>query len=149
MAEAFTGPASAKKEFAHGHTFAGNPLACAAGIAVIDEIVEKSLVERAIVLGERLAGKLEKLKDLGVVREVRGKGLLRGVELVRNLETNEPFPELGIALKKHALANGLIMRIDPTWFAVAPALISTEDQIDELCDLVDKSIRDALEEVRS
>ena len=59
----------------------------------------------------------------------------------------EPFPELGNALKKTSLENGLIMRIDPSWFAVAPALVATDEQIDELCDLVEQSLKDALETV--
>ena len=146
-AQAFAGEATEGIEFAHGHTFAGNPLACAAGIAVIDEIVERDLLSRARSLSIRLTERLEKLKDLGVVREIRGKGLLQGVELVKTTATMDPFPELGTALKKHALANGLIMRIDPTWFAVAPALTATDGEIDELCDLVEKSLCDALDEV--
>jgi adenosylmethionine-8-amino-7-oxononanoate aminotransferase len=147
MAKAFYGAAEENVQFAHGHTFAGNPLACAVGIAVIDEIVESGLAERAARLGEKLTARLEGLAEYGVVREVRGRGLLRGVELVRDTETMEPYPELGTALKRTALENGLIMRIDPSWFAVAPALIATEAQVDELCDLVEKSLKDALDEV--
>jgi adenosylmethionine-8-amino-7-oxononanoate aminotransferase len=48
-------------------------------------------------------------------------------------------------LKKTALKNGLIMRIDPDWFAVAPALIASESDIDEMVDLIDKSLKDALD----
>lgn len=145
LADAFFGPPGSGLEFSHGHTFSGHPVACAAGIAVIDEIVENGLDRKAQRLGEYLAGKLEALKELGVVREVRGKGLLRGVELVRDTATNEPFPELGKALKRTAYRNGLIMRIDPHWFALAPALIAEESDIDELIALVEKSLREALE----
>lgn len=56
----------------------------------------------------------------------------------------EPYPELGNALKQTALQNGLIMRIDPTWFAVAPALIAEESDLDEMCDLIEKSLSQAL-----
>jgi adenosylmethionine-8-amino-7-oxononanoate aminotransferase len=147
MAEAFTGEASEGREFAHGHTFAGHPLACAAGIAVIDELREKKLPERALELGAYLATRLEELRKHGVVREVRGKGLLRGVELVRDLKSMQPFPELGAALKRTSLANGLILRVDPSWFACAPALIAEKKDIDELCDLVDLSLADALRQV--
>ena len=145
MAEAFEGAAEEDVHFAHGHTYAGNPLACAVGIAVIDEIVDKQLDRRAAVLGEYLALKLQGLEELGVVREVRGKGLLRGVELVKDTHTMEPYPELGLALKHTALENGLIMRIDPTWFAVSPALLVEESDIDELCGLIRKSLMDAIE----
>ena len=135
------------ENFAHGHTYAGHPLACAVGIAVVDAIVEKRLDENAREMGEYLASKLEGLRDLGVVREVRGKGLLRGVELVKDTTSMEPFPELGKALKRTALKNGVILRVDPNWFAVVPALIIQKDQVDELFDLIEKSLKEALTQV--
>jgi adenosylmethionine-8-amino-7-oxononanoate aminotransferase len=147
MADAFWGNAEDDVHFAHGHTFAGNPMACAVGIAVLDEIVENGLAEKAREMGEYLAAKLADLKKYGVVREVRGKGILRGVELVKSTQTMEPYPELGNALKWTALKNGLIMRIDPTWFAVAPALVADNSEIDEMCSLIELSLRQALEAV--
>jgi adenosylmethionine-8-amino-7-oxononanoate aminotransferase len=60
----------------------------------------------------------------------------------------EPYPELGIAFKRTALANGLILRADPTWFAVCPALTADESALDEMCDLIEKSLADALAIVR-
>ncbi len=148
MADAFFGPPEADIQFAHGHTYAGNPLACAAGIAVIEEIVEKGLCERARVLGEYLTKRLNGLKTYGVIREIRGRGMLQGVELVQDATTLAPFPKerkLGDALKKTALKNGLIMRIDPDWFAVAPALNAEQSEIDEMCDLIEKSLKSALD----
>ena len=82
------------------------------------------------------------------MREVRGKGILLGVELVKDTQTMEPFPELGNALKRTAIDNGLIMRIDPSWFAVAPAINATRAEIDEMCGLIDQSLVQALESVR-
>ena len=148
LAEAFYGPVEAEIQFAHGHTYAGNPLACAVGKAVIEEIVEQELDKKARRLGDYLVERLEDLKRYGVVREVRGKGVLRGVELVKDATTMEPFPpdgKLGDALKRTALENGLIMRISPDWFAVAPALIAEESDIDEMCDLIEKSLKQALD----
>ncbi|MBN2216510.1 MAG: aspartate aminotransferase family protein [Pirellulales bacterium] len=147
LGDAFFGPAEAEIQFAHGNTFAGNPLACAAGIAVLDEIVERDLCAKARRLGQYLRNRLEGLKQYGVVREVRGKGILLGVELVKDTTTNEPFAELGRALKRTALDNGLILRIDPTWFAVAPALIAEESDLDEMVALIDKSLKQALDQV--
>ena len=147
MGHAFYGEVEDEINFAHGHTFAGHPLACAVGIAVIDEIQHEKLDQKAQDLGDYLAKKLQKLTRYGVVREVRGKGLLLGVELVKDTETMEPYPELGQALKRTTLQNGLILRIDPSWFAVAPALIATESDIDELGDLIEKSLVDALKQV--
>lgn len=145
MGDVFYGAIEADIHFAHGHTYAANPLACAVGIAVIDEIVEHKLDCKAQETGAYLASKLEGLKRYGVVREVRGKGLLRGVELWRDDQRQTPFPELGLALKKTTLNNGLIMRVDPNWFAVAPALIAEKEDIDEMCDLIERSLLDALE----
>jgi adenosylmethionine-8-amino-7-oxononanoate aminotransferase len=148
-ADAFWGKAKDDVQFMHGQTFAGNPLACAAGIAVIDEIVERKLEQNALEVGEYLATKLESLKKYGVVREVRGRGILRGVELVKDTKTLQPFPELGIALKQTSLDNGLILRVDPTWFAVSPALIATKAEIDELFELLERSFVQALDRVAS
>jgi adenosylmethionine-8-amino-7-oxononanoate aminotransferase len=148
MAGAFYGPAEAKIAFAHGHTFAGNPLACAAGCAVIDEIVENQLDLKARRLGAVLEQRLEALKCHGVIREVRGKGTLRAAELVRDTKTMEQFPnggKLGDALKRTALDNGLIMRIDSDWFAVSPPLIADETDIHELCDRIERSLLQAME----
>jgi adenosylmethionine-8-amino-7-oxononanoate aminotransferase len=136
-ADAFWGDPAAGIQFAHGHTFAGNPLACAAGLAVIAEIVEHDLCARALRLGEYLTAKLEGLKRHGVVREVRGRGVLRGVELTD--------ARIGEALKRTALRNGLILRVDPTWFAVSPPINATEAEIDEMCELLEKSLVEACE----
>jgi adenosylmethionine-8-amino-7-oxononanoate aminotransferase len=149
MADAFWGREEENVQFAHGHTFAGNPLASAVGIAVVDEIVENKLDARAKELGPYLAGKLEALKQYNVIREVRGKGILLGVELVKDTQTMQPYPELGNALKRTAIENGLIMRIDPTWFAVAPAITASRAEIDEMCSLIERSLLQALERVRS
>lgn len=147
MGDVFYGPVEAEVNFAHGHTFASNPLACAVGIAVIDEILELDLARKARESGAYLAGKLAGLKQYGVVCEVRGKGLLLGVELVKDTQSMKPYPELGRALKQTALKNGLIMRIDPSWFAVAPALIAEKEDLDELYDLITRSLLEALEQV--
>jgi len=147
MADAFWGAGADDVQFAHGHTFAGNPLASAVGIAVINEIVENRLDEKAGRMGDRLRTRLEGLRKYGVVREVRGKGILLGVELVKDAGTLEPFPELGTALKKSALKNGIILRVDPSWFAVSPALVATDAELDEMCELIESSLVMALEEV--
>ena len=144
MAEAFWGPQEANRQFAHGHTFAGNPLSAAVGIAVIDELVEKDLPAKAVRLGAYLMDHLRCLKKFGIVRDIRGKGVLLGVEFVKDAAGMQPFPEFGAALKKTALDNGIILRIDPTWFAIAPPLIAEVPDLDEMCGLIEKSVSDAL-----
>jgi len=138
MGDAFLGRPEQQLQFMHGHTYAGNPLACAAGIAVMDEIVEKRLWEKAARLGAYLRPKLEALSRHGVVREVRGKGILLGVELTD--------PKIGTALKTTAIDNGVILRVDPGWFAVSPPLIAEESDLDEMCALIEKSLVQAIEQ---
>ncbi len=149
MAAAFWGKPEEDVQFAHGHTFAGNPLACAVGMAVIDEIVEQQWDRNAEQVGDYLAQKLETLKRYGVVREVRGKGILRGIELVRDTTSMQPFPELGRLLKRTAIEKGLILRVDPSWFAVAPAITCGTAQIDEMFDLIEESLTEALNRVEA
>ena len=60
----------------------------------------------------------------------------------------EPYPELGRELKRIALENGLILRVDPSWFAVSPALVAGDSDLDEMCGLIEKSLVQALEAVR-
>ncbi len=140
LGEAFLGRPEADVQFMHGHTYAGNPFACAAGLAVIEEIERGRLWENAERVGGYLRAKLETLKRHGVIREVRGKGVLLGVELTNH--------EVGKALKRTALANGLIMRCDPGWFAVCPAIISTQADMDELFEMIEKSLVAAIEAAR-
>jgi adenosylmethionine-8-amino-7-oxononanoate aminotransferase len=150
LADCFYGPLASNVQFQHGHTFAGNPLAAAAAIATIDELVEGDYAAKARRLGERLRGRLEGLKSTGVVREVRGLGVLLAVELVQDATTNEPFPadrKLGEALRMAALDNGLILRIDPDWFAVCPPLVAEESDIDDLCDRIERSLAQAIAKV--
>ena len=147
MAEAFEGAPEQGVHFAHGHTFAGNPLACAVGLAVLAEIIESGLCAKAERLGNYLRTKLTCLKKYGVVREIRGKGILLGVEFVKDTKSMQPFPELGKHFKMAALENGLILRADPTWFAVAPPLIAEENDIDEMFALIDTTLKAALNRV--
>jgi len=134
-------------QFSHGQSYVGHPLGCAVGIEAINEIQEKKLDSNAEIIGNKIKEKLEQFKKYGVVREVRGRGVLVGAELVRDTKTNEPFPELGKAFKETTIKNGVILRIEnkPTWFSVSPPLIATNDDIEELMSLVEKSLRDALD----
>ena len=147
LAEAFHGPVDAEIQFFHGHTYSGNPLGAAVGIAVLEELVEKQLDKHARQMGAYLERRLLGLKRYGVVREVRGKGLFRGVELVADTTTNQPFPpgrKLGDVLRQTAIQNGVILRIHSDWFSVAPPLIVEEADLDEMCDLIEKSLEQAL-----
>ena len=100
-------------------------------------------------VGEYLAGRLESLKKYGVVREVRGRWILRGVELVKATRSLQSFPELGTALKQASFENWLILRVNSLWFAVLPALIAQKADIDEMFELIERSLVQALDRVAS
>lgn len=143
-------------QFAHGHTYAGNPLSCAVGLAVVRTVVEDGLVESARVLGEQLLAGLRRLRDASpIVGDVRGKGLLTGVEFVADKESKRPFPAERDAYRvvtDAAFEEGLIVYPRRTMAGVsgdhvliAPPLIITEQEIDELLARFGRAIRRAEE----
>jgi adenosylmethionine-8-amino-7-oxononanoate aminotransferase len=152
IADTFWGPIAENPGFVEGHTFEGNPISCAAGIAVLREILERDLCANARAQGERLRRGFEALaKKYGVIGDIRGKGLFQGVEFVRDLKTKAPFPSevaIGVRVGRRALANGLLCRFDPNWLAFGPPLIVTAEQLDEMLAVLDRSLGEALESLR-
>ena len=148
IGEVFWGPIRDNPGFVEGHTFEGNPISCAAGIAVLREILERDLCANARVQGERLRDGFQRLAHkYGIIGDIRGKGLLQGIELVKNLTTKERFPAelaLGVRIGRRALENGLLCRFDPHWIAFGPALVATAEQIDEMVALLDRSVGEVL-----
>ena len=150
IADAFWGPVETNPGFVEGHTFEGNPISCAAGIAVLREILENDLCANARRQGDRLRTGFQKLADkYGVVGDIRGKGLLQGIEFVKDTTTKERFPAspgFGVRVGRKALANGLLCRFDPHWLAFGPALTVTEGQLDEMLAVLDRSMGEVLNE---
>jgi adenosylmethionine-8-amino-7-oxononanoate aminotransferase len=148
IADAFWGPISQNPGFVEGHTFEGNPISCAAGIAVLREILEHDLLANARAQGERLRAGFERLaKKHGVIGDIRGKGLFQGIEFVRNPATKERFAAetaFGVRVGRRALENGLLCRFDPHWLAFGPPLIATAEQIDEMTAILDRSMGEVL-----
>lgn len=138
-------------ELAHGHTYAGNPVACAAGLASIREIVERKLAENARKVGAHLVARLQqKLTPLGVVGDIRGKGLMIGVELVQDPATRRLFPaetKFGLKVGRRCMQNGLLLRFDPHWVAFGPPLVITEQDADRMVDILEQSMREVLREL--
>jgi taurine--2-oxoglutarate transaminase len=128
-------------EFASGLTSTGNPIACAAGIATIETLREEGLVERAAALGDKLGAGLAALADRHpAVGEVRGLGLLWGVELVRDRATREPFVPFAAKgeaaapmarLREAAMARGLYLMTHDSLVLVAPPLVIGADELAE------------------
>jgi adenosylmethionine-8-amino-7-oxononanoate aminotransferase len=150
IADAFWGPIEENPGFVEGHTFEGNPISCAAGIAVLREILERDLCQNARVQGARLRQRFEEMaKKHGVIGDIRGKGLFQGIEFVRNPATKERFPDslaFGLRVGRRALENGLLCRFDPHWIAFGPPLIATAEQIDEMAAILDRSLGEVLDE---
>jgi adenosylmethionine-8-amino-7-oxononanoate aminotransferase len=148
IADAFWGPIAENPGFVEGHTFEGNPISCAAGLAVLREILERDLLANCRAQGERLRAGFQRLaKKHGVIGDIRGKGLFQGIEFVRNPATKEPFPAemaFGLRVGRRALENGLLCRFDPNWIAFGPPLVSTAEQIDEMVALLDRSLGEVL-----
>ena len=148
IADRFWGPVTENPGFVEGHTFEGNPISCAAGMAVLDEILERDLCGNARVQGARLRAGFERLaKKYGVIGDIRGKGLFLGMEFVRDLKTKERFTNsFGIRVGKRALENGLLCRFDPHWLAFGPPLVVTAEQVDEMVAVLDRSMGEVLAE---
>ena len=138
--------------FQHGFTYAGNPLACSAGLAVLEEMEDQGLIENAAKMGEVLMGELRALMDrYPFIGDVRGKGLLTAFEFVSDRTTMEPLdPALNAydRLVELAYARGLIIYSRRTrggtagdHFLLAPPLIITKAQISEMMVI----LRDALD----
>ncbi len=137
--------------FQHGYTYAGNPLACAAGLAVTQEILERDLMTQAGTVGALLKHELEGLMDdYAFIGDVRGKGLLLAFELVADRETMQPLP---VSFNAHTLLvelayeRGLIIYSRRTrdglageHFLVCPPMITTPAQVGEIMEILRSSL---------
>jgi adenosylmethionine-8-amino-7-oxononanoate aminotransferase len=147
IGKAFWGDAPQNPGFVEGHTYEGNPISCAAGIAALQEILDRDLLANARAMGERLRAGVEQLRKYGIIGDVRGKGLFLGIEFVRSPEKKEQFsPEtpIGTLIGRQAMANGLITRFDPHWIALGPPLVVTPEVIDDILAILDRSIAQVL-----
>ncbi len=143
LQQAFLGEASDHVEFRHGHTFGGQPLAAAAGLANIQQLLELKLVENAQLQGKYLRSRLDEMYGkYSIIGDVRGMGLLQGIEFVKERDTREPFSDRqpGKMLESFARERGLILRCGAEFAALAPPLISTEADIREMCDILDQCV---------
>lgn len=122
-------------ESLHTSTFLGNPLGCAAALATIDEMERLELPVRAGALGARLGRELHELRRLGAVTDVRGRGLMWGVQLRDAAAAS--------AAVKGALARGAIFiqsGIDGATISIAPPLVITQAQLDHAVDALENAI---------
>jgi acetylornithine/N-succinyldiaminopimelate aminotransferase len=115
----------------HGSTFSGNPLATAAGYAVLKHIVDTDLTTRVREKGERLMAKLRSLEDRhGTISEVRGRGLLCAVQFDEDIAEQ---------VTKEALAEGLLLNnLRPNVLRIAPPLTVSDEEIDQAVEKLDR-----------
>ena len=115
----------------HGSTFGGNPVCCAAALATLD-LVEGELMQNAARMGERMLAGVRKLQEqYACIGDVRGRGLMIGVEFVKNRETKEPYPEIIDRITERAFAKGLLLLgCGKSTFRLAPPLVLDAYDVD-------------------
>ena len=139
------------KMLTHGHTYAGHPVACAAGLAAINTYEKENLIERASEIGDYLGDRIEDLsKDHPSVGDTRGVGLFRGIELTKHSEKRVPFGEREDKLSKgstvvdevsnKAFEEGTYVANMINTLIIAPPLTITEDEINEAVDALDTAL---------
>ena len=135
---------SVKGPFAHGFTYSGHPTACAVGLRNLQIIEDERLVDRVAETGAYLQKRLEDLRAQEIVGDVRGLGLLAGIELVRDRQSKESFdPSLGAARRVWlaALDEGVIVRSLPgDVLSICPPFVISEKQIDRIVDVLGEAI---------
>ena len=144
--------------FAHGFTYAGNPLACAAGLAVLEEIDRQDLCANAAAMGEKLLARLGGLMQRHeIIGDVRGKGLLTAFEFMSDRATKAPLPKHLNAHQRFvdiAYERGLIVYsrrtrdgVEGDHILVCPPLILNEGHIDEIIEGLDESLVQFAQEI--
>jgi len=137
--------AQAWKPMQHSSTFVGNPVGCAGALASIEEIESRGLIQRSRELGERFTNALRAMQERHpLMGDVRGLGMMVGVEFVRDRATREPAGEQGSRVVKRLLGKGVMAtNYGGTWHNVlkmSPPLVITEGQLDCALGIMDESI---------
>ncbi|WP_448207236.1 4-aminobutyrate--2-oxoglutarate transaminase [Azospirillum sp. sgz302134] len=131
-----------------GGTYAGNPLATTAALAVLDVIEEEKLIERAQTLGEHIAGRFRTMAQrntLSCIGEVRNLGAMIAMELVKDRSTKEPAPELTKALVAKAAEKGLVLLSCGTYGNVIRILVpltASDALVNEGLDIIERSLEE-------
>ena len=140
-------------DFNHGYTYSGHPVACAVAVANIKLIRELKLVEHVRDdVGPYLASRFAELRDHPLVGDTQTCGLMGAVQMVRDKASGTPFPgefEVGMICRGHCFANGLVMRAVGDRMIIAPPLVITRAQIDELVGLARKCLDLTLADVKA
>ncbi|MBI4580176.1 MAG: aminotransferase class III-fold pyridoxal phosphate-dependent enzyme, partial [Planctomycetes bacterium] len=141
--EAFVGPIDSGRTFYHGHTFTGNPLGCAAALASLDVFERDRVLESLPARIEIIAGHLVRLADNPHVGSVRQRGLMAGVELVRDKATREPYAygrQVGTRVCARAREYGVIVRPLADTIVIMPPLCISADNLHDLMRTIERCI---------
>ena len=141
---AFLGEYKEKKTFFHGHSYTGNPLACAAAVANLRVMKEEKVLEKVLgkihFISEALSD-YEKLEHVGDIRQL---GMMVGIELVVDKVTKEEYPfedKIGAKVIEEARRNGLIIRPLGNVIVLMPPLRMTQHELSEMLSITYHSIR--------
>jgi len=140
-------------EFNHGYTYSGHPVACAVALANLELMERDNLVGRVKDdIGPYLAERFEELKLHPLVGDAETCGFVAGLVLVKNKATKQMFdPDLGVGMicRGHCFKNGLIMRAVGDRMIIAPPLVMTRAQIDEMMALIRQCLDATLDDLRT
>ncbi len=117
-------------EFFHGYTYSGHPVACAAGLATLDIFREEKLVEKAAALSSDFLDRVFALRDIPIVTDIRGYGLLAGIDLA---PADKPGTR-GYEVLQDLFNGGMLARVTVDTLILAPAFIAEPRHIDEMLD---------------
>jgi 4-aminobutyrate aminotransferase-like enzyme len=125
-------------------SYGGNPMACAAALASIEAIEEEGLLENAQRLEKYFVKRLEEMKETHkIIGDVRCKGCLMGIELVKDRTTKEPFNEAGVFVYKNAFAKGLAWIPAGHILRMSPPIVMDLDVAARCMDIIDEAIGEA------
>lgn len=145
MFRAFLAPYDQFHAFFHGHTYTGNPLACAVGLASLEVFDREQVLARVAACSEELRRQLaDHIEPLRHVGDVRQRGLMVGVELVADRDTRQPYPakeRIGHRVILAARERGVILRPLGNVIVLMPPLCIDPAQLEELCTVTCESIR--------
>ena len=140
---AFLGEYKDLRTFFHGHSYTGNPLACAAALACLNLFEKERVLEGLPGKISFLEAGLKDILNLKHVGDVRNAGLMAGVELVRNKKTKEPYEweeKMGARVALHARDKGVIIRPLGNVVVIMPPLSISEQNLEQLLKVIRQSI---------
>jgi alanine-glyoxylate transaminase/(R)-3-amino-2-methylpropionate-pyruvate transaminase len=130
----------------HFNTFGGNPVACAQGRAVLEIIEREKLQENSLTIGSRLLAGLNHLKEKHkLIGDVRGKGLMLGIELVKDRQSKEPAKEASAQILERCKEMGLLLGKGGLWgqtIRFSPPMCVNEKDADFLLEVLDRAFSD-------